>query len=220
MEQARTPQTKDVRSKLLDAALTLIRRQGFAATSVDEICRAAGVTKGAFFHHFRSKEDLGVAAAAHFGLLADALFSEDWTRLADPAERVLGYVALRRDMIDGPFEEFTCLLGTMAQEVYATSPAIRAACEAGITGHALRLAADIGRALAAAGRNEESPESLALHIQSVLQGGFILAKATGDPEAARRSVDHLTRYLRVLFRRENRDRRANPEHGRGKEDDP
>ncbi|TPE51021.1 TetR/AcrR family transcriptional regulator [Amaricoccus solimangrovi] len=193
---------KDARLKLLDAALTVIRRQGYAATSVDELCRAAGVTKGAFFHHFRSKEALAVAAAAHFGALAEGLFAADWTTRADPAERVLGYVALRRAIIDGPFEEFTCLLGTMAQEAYASSEAIRAACAEGITGHAARLEPDIRAALEAAGRDGAEAGGLALHVQAVLQGGFVLAKATGDPEAARRGVDHLARYLRLLFRRE------------------
>ena len=51
------------RRKLLDSALRLIRAQGYSATSVDDLCAAAGVTKGAFFHHFKSKEELGVAAA-------------------------------------------------------------------------------------------------------------------------------------------------------------
>ena len=58
------PPSKDARTKLLDAALAVIRGKGFAATSVDELCQAAGVTKGAFFHHFHTKEELGVAAAA------------------------------------------------------------------------------------------------------------------------------------------------------------
>ncbi len=51
------------KSKLLEAAIVLIRTKGFAGTSVDDLCTAAGVTKGAFFHHFASKEALGVAAA-------------------------------------------------------------------------------------------------------------------------------------------------------------
>ena len=50
------------RTKLLDAALRLIRTKGYAATAIDDLCHAAGVTKGAFFHHFRSKEELAVAA--------------------------------------------------------------------------------------------------------------------------------------------------------------
>ena len=40
--------------------MTLIRRNGFAATSVDQLCAAAGVTKGGFFHYLVSKEALGV----------------------------------------------------------------------------------------------------------------------------------------------------------------
>lgn len=190
---------KDARTKLLDAALLVIRTQGYAASSVDAICQAAGVTKGAFFHHFRSKEELAVAATAHFGLMAEALFAQPWRELPDPASRVIGYVALRRAIIGGPFPEFTCLLGTMVQEAYASSPAIRAACEAGILGHAMRLVPDIAAALAAAGRSDVSAEGLAVHVQVVIQGGFILAKATGDPQVAAASLDHLARYLTFLF---------------------
>ena len=198
MNQTATPR-KDARTKLLDAAMTVIRAQGFAATSVDEICRAAGVTKGAFFHHFRSKEELAVAAAEHFGAMAEMLYEADWTVLPDPADRVLGYVALRREIIAGEFSEFTCLFGTMVQEAYASSPAIRAACEAGIIGHGLRLAPDIAAALAAAGRDDVNAESVALHVQAAIQGGFILAKATGKPALAAETLDHLTRYLTILF---------------------
>src|SRR3546814_5742043 len=53
----------NARGKLVAAAHRTVRRKGYAATSVDEICVAAGVTKGAFFHHFVSKEALAVAAA-------------------------------------------------------------------------------------------------------------------------------------------------------------
>lgn len=48
---------------------------------------------------------------------------------------------------------------------------------------------------------EWTAASLAVHTQAVLQGAFILAKATGDAQMARDSVDHLARYVRLLFGR-------------------
>jgi TetR/AcrR family transcriptional repressor of nem operon len=196
-----SPVREDARSKLLDAALGVIRGQGYAATSVDELCRAAGVTKGAFFHHFRSKEELAVAAAAHFGAMADAIFSTaPFRALPGARERVLGYVDFRREILQGALPDYTCLLGTMVQEAYASHPAIRAACEREITGHAATLEADIAAALAATGRRADwTPMSLALHIQAVLQGAFVLAKATGGAEVAADSLGHLSRYLAFLF---------------------
>jgi TetR/AcrR family transcriptional repressor of nem operon len=200
-EEVEMPTVKDAREKLLDAAMDVVRTKGFAATSVDDLCRAAGVTKGAFFHHFRSKEELGVAAAGHFGAMAEAVFAQaPYRSLADPRQRVLAYVDFRREILEGEIFEYTCLLGTMVQEAYATHPAIRDACAAEITGHAATLDADIAAAFAAAGRTPDfSPASLGLHIQGVLQGAFVLAKATGGPETAADSLRHLRRYLEMLF---------------------
>ena len=84
------------KTKLLDAAVDVIRAKGYSATAVDELCQTAGVTKGAFFHHFAAKEDLAVAAARHFSSLADGLFSTArYRRLVDPVDRLLGYVEFR-----------------------------------------------------------------------------------------------------------------------------
>ena len=195
------PPGKDARTKLLDAALTVIRGKGFAATSVDELCRAAGVTKGAFFHHFRSKDDLGVAAAAHFGEMAATMFAAaPYRSLEDPLARILGYVDFRREILTGELPEDTCLLGTLVQETYATHPAIREACEREIVGHAATLEDDIAAALDAAGKGGEwTPRSLALHIQAVIQGAFVLAKATGGAQVAADSLVHLRRYLTLLL---------------------
>jgi TetR/AcrR family transcriptional repressor of nem operon len=205
-----SPASKDARTKLLDAALAIIRAQGYAATSVDDLCRAAGVTKGAFFHHFRSKEELAVAAAGHFGEMAETLFAAAAYRtLPDARARVLAYVDFRREILQGELPDYTCLLGTMVQEAYATHPAIRAACEREIVDHAATLEADIAAALAATGQKVDwTPMSLALHIQAVLQGAFVLAKASGSAQVAADSLGHLRRYLTLLF--ENHEREALP----------
>ncbi|ODT29674.1 MAG: TetR family transcriptional regulator [Kaistia sp. SCN 65-12] len=193
----------DARAKLLDAALAVIRAKGYSATSVDELCHAAGVTKGAFFHHFRSKDELAVAAAAYWSETTGALFAAaPYHDHADPLDRVLGYVAFRKALLRGEVAQFTCLVGTMVQEAYETIPALRDACARSITGHAATLEADIQAAIDQSGLTPEwSAASLALHTQAVLQGAFILAKATGDASIAADSIDHLHRYLELLFRR-------------------
>jgi TetR/AcrR family transcriptional regulator, transcriptional repressor for nem operon len=200
--QTTHPKPPSARAKLLDAALGLIRAKGYSATSVDDLCKAAGVTKGAFFHHFHSKEALGVAAADHWAVTTSAMFATaPYHDHADPLDRVLAYIDFRSEMLSGGVEEFTCLVGTIVQEAYQSSDAIRAACDASISGHATTLEADIAAAIAQHGVKGITPQSLALHTQAVLQGGFILAKAKGGPEAARESVAHLKRYFEMLFER-------------------
>lgn len=199
-----TPQRGEARARLLEAARDVIRTRGFAATTVDDLCKAAGVTKGAFFHHFESKEALGVAAAAFWAETTSAFFATaPYHHHDDPLDRVLGYIDFRKTIIDGDLAAFTCLVGTMAQEVYVSHPAIRDACAASIFSHAATIEPDIAAAMAAHGLAPDwTAASLAIHTQAVLQGAFILAKATGDAKVARDSVDHLARYVRLLFGRE------------------
>jgi TetR/AcrR family transcriptional repressor of nem operon len=199
----RAPAQPDARTRLLDAAMQVIREQGYSATTVDDICGAAGVTKGAFFHHFKSKEDLGVAATAHFAEMAARLFrTAPFNEHADPLDRLLGYIDFRNAILTGPIAQFTCLFGTMVQEAYDTHPAIREACETYIVRHAERVAEDIAAAKALYAPDAPwSAESLGLYTQAVLQGSFILAKAKGGPEVARDCVAHLRRYILQLFDR-------------------
>nr|WP_291063935.1 TetR/AcrR family transcriptional regulator [Hyphomonas sp.] len=193
----------ETRDALMEAAFGLVRAQGLSATSVDEICGAAGVSKGAFFHHFKSKEHLAAAAADHWSETTGAMFdAAPYHAAADPLDRVLGYIAFRAALIDGAPEAFTCFVGTMVQEAWATSPPVQAACWDSISGHAGKLEDDIAAAMAA---HDVSPgwtaRSLALHTQAVLQGAFILAKASGDAEMAREAIRHLRRYVELLFAR-------------------
>lgn len=196
-----TASATPARTRLLDAALQVIRTKGYHATTVDEICAAAGVTKGSFFHHFKGKEDLAVMATHHWTDGTGALFAgADYHRLPTARERVLGYIDLRGQLLAGELAEFTCLLGTMVQEAYATHPQIRDACRAGIEGHAHTVALDIAEAKAIHAPDADwEPEELALYTQAVLQGAFVLAKAQGSAAIAHRSVALLRAHIESLL---------------------
>jgi TetR/AcrR family transcriptional regulator, transcriptional repressor for nem operon len=195
-----------VKARLIEAAISIVRRKGYSATSIDDLCKAAGVTKGAFFHHFPSKEALAVEGAAQWTARAEQLIFTlpPWTQIEDPLERLLAHIDFRRAMLDGPIENFTCFVGTMVQETFASNDAIRVACDASISTYAERLAEDIQPAIDLYGvRDDVTALGLAYHIQAVLQGAFIMAKAKGDPAIARGSVVHLKRYVQMLFNEED-----------------
>ncbi len=92
--------------------------KGFAAATVDEICAAAGASKGSFYHFFDSKESLGLATL-------DAVFTRMVERLRNGAHELWG---------DG------CLVGSFALDVGESNPAIRAEVS--------RLFSDLKRGLA------------------------------------------------------------------------
>jgi TetR/AcrR family transcriptional repressor of nem operon len=189
------------KTKLLNAALQVIRAKGYAATTVDDICHAAGVTKGSFFHHFKSKDELALSVAAYWGETTEGFFaSAPYHKSDNPLERLLGYVDFRAEILQGDLPDYTCLLGTLVQETYATHPDIRAACDKGMSAHIAIINRDVEAAKQLYAPDAPwSAESVGYFIQSVLQGGFIFAKAKQGPEVVRESLAHLRRYLRLIF---------------------
>lgn len=201
---ATTPWTRPphpAQAKLLDAALQVIRSKGYAATTVDEVCRAAGVTKGSFFHHFRGKQAMVLAAVDHWNSGTGGLFAQaPYQHLADPRDRVLGYLDFRRALLRGDAPDYTCLLGTLVQETFDSHPPLRAACEQGITAHARQVAGDIATAKTryAPGASWD-PLTLVLFTQATLQGAFVLAKAQGSPAIVAQCIDHLRQHVAHLL---------------------
>jgi TetR/AcrR family transcriptional regulator, transcriptional repressor for nem operon len=102
--------------------------------------------------------------------------------------------------LQGDLPDYTCLLGTLVQETYATHPEIRAACDKGMSTHIAFITRDVEAAKRLyAPDSPWSSESVGYFIQSVLQGAFIFAKAKQGPEVVRESLAHLRQYLGLLF---------------------
>ena len=116
----RSTAKKDARTKLLDAALAVIRAKGYAATSVDELCAAAGVTKGAFFHHFKTKEDILYAVmeeAIHYNFARmEAAVAAGRT----PREQLRGLIRAELESINGDTGD---AMSVLVYEWNALSPA-------------------------------------------------------------------------------------------------
>jgi TetR/AcrR family transcriptional regulator, transcriptional repressor for nem operon len=194
----------DSKLVFLNAALCVFRAQGYTATTVDDLCRAAGLTKGSFFHHFASKEAIALAAIAHWDASTGALFAAaSYWQVEDPRARLLAYLDFRSALVSGDLPAFTCLLGTLVQETFASHPALRAACGAGIATHARTLVPTIEAArMQYAPTADWSAESLAFYTQEVIQGAFVVAKAQSDAvegaRLAREAIAHLRRYVEYL----------------------
>ena len=191
------------RGELLSAAIDVVRAKGYAAMRVDDLAATAGVTKGSFFHHFPSKEACALEAVKYWSEQAEAVFGACGYRLAgSPAARVLAYIDFRIALLDGSVASYTCYAGTLLQEVHETHPDLASACAASILDHAKTLESDLAQAL---GTASGEAHDLAVHIQAVIQGALIIAKAEGGSHGARASLGHLRRYLELRMENQSHD---------------
>ena len=195
------PADSATKQKLLDAAQELMLAKGYTATSVDEICATAGLTKGSFFHYFEGKEDLGKAVAqSFFAGMQETLQSAPFRQKQDPLERVIGFLDFMIDRSRQPKAVRGCLLGTFVQELAETHPKIRVACAGCFEEQAKFLQQDLEEAKAKyAPRARWNAASLAHHVMAVGQGAIILAKAKQDRKVFEESLGHLKEYLKSLF---------------------
>jgi TetR/AcrR family transcriptional repressor of nem operon len=198
----RTARTDSLtRQKLLDAAQELMLARGYTATSVDEVCTQAGLTKGSFFHYFEGKEHLGRLVAERFYASWRQLSeAAPFRRKTDPLGRVIGHVDFFIEMSRTPAWN-GCLLGAFVQELSQTHPPIGSACAACLDDLIDDLAGDLREAKARyAPRARWDARSLADHLLAVAQGAAILAKARQDRRVFAESLGHFKDYLRRLFK--------------------
>ena len=203
-KRTQTSQLPETKGKLVDAGVNLMRNRGFNATTVDDICAAAGVTKGGFFHYFKTKEDLATAAVIRFHELKAKQFAEaPFRRLADPLDRVFGRLDFAKEASGGA-KGLTkgCLIGMFAQELSFTNPELRLVCEDRFARIAKDIENDLAEAKALyAPRAAFDPTRLAVLYVSIVQGSLMLAKASESNRVLVENIEQFRDYLQTLFGR-------------------
>lgn len=196
------------KTALLDAAMRLMLAKGYEATSVNEICRSAGVTKGSFFHYFAGKEDLGEAVLDHnwkvtHGRPLVASSPEE----SDPLKRVYAYIDQFIRISKDPQILKSCLYGNLAQELFQTHPRITERCGHGFSQWAEEIKRDLDAAKARyVPEADLDTQSLAEHFIAVYEGALILTKAKRDPSMLAETMRHFKRYIRFLFESGEREK--------------
>jgi len=196
------------RTRILDAAQAMILDRGFAGVSLDQIIQGLGLTKGAFFHHFRNKNDLARTLIRRYSDQGVELFNSTLARAKrlsdDPLQQFLLLVGLYEELFDGLAEPYPgCLLASYVYELQQFDDETRAIINIEFE-LSRRELAQLLRAIMAKypPRRQIDVQSLADGFMSVLEGAFILSKSLNEPAITAQQLRHYKTYVELLFRRD------------------
>ncbi|PRZ05112.1 TetR family transcriptional regulator [Isoptericola sp. CG 20/1183] len=171
-----TPATRD---RLVAAAQELFAAQGVGATSPRQVLAASGVGQGSLYHHFPAKHDLAVAAVSATADQALAAALQELSGDSPALGRVLAYLERPRDALAG------CRVGRLtSDQAVMDDDDLRATVRTFFD----RLVATVAEVLTEAGVPPDDATDRAHAAVAVVQGGYVLARATGDPQAMRAAV--------------------------------
>ncbi len=189
------------KKQLIMAAVQLMVMQGYAGTSVEDICSAAGVTKGSFFHYFANKEEIAKAAmdawACGWHEIVDAAHLE---QIEDPLDRVFGlFEVMSAAYLSSPVGK-GCMIGTVAQELARHNEPLREIFAGHFKDWVDRTARLLDEAKAAhpPAIDFDSVE-VAWWLQSFVQGTLLIAKSRTDDEFILANIRHCRAYVAGLF---------------------
>lgn len=180
---------KGHREKLIAAANKLVLKKGLSATRVDEVCEEAGVTKGSFYHHFESKDDMALALLEDFsGRLAGALSEGGWLEISNAKKRVAAMLDRAIEIAEGPLAKNGCILGILTVDMAVVSAKVRRELGGKFVAVIDMVSPIMEEALKDSGisRKEAKATSVTLAKQfiAVFEGGILLARATGNAAEA------------------------------------
>jgi TetR/AcrR family transcriptional regulator, transcriptional repressor for nem operon len=170
---------KSTRDHLLDVGVGLMHRNGYNATGLSDILKAADVPKGSFYHHFSSKEDFAAAALAqyvdHEGEHAASILKDSRT---PPLKRLKRYFADLTKIYGQAGEIPGCMMGRFSLEMAVESPQLRKLISVSFAGWQHKIAAVVQEAVE---RKElpsnTEPEPLAGFLLNSWEGALLRSQA-------------------------------------------
>jgi len=193
------------RDRLLDIAEAAVLAKGFAATSIDELIAAAGMTKSGFFYHFKDKTQLAKALIVRYlerdSELLDSLFQRGDELNDDPLHGFLVGLKLFAEMMANlPEAHPGCLAASFAYQDQLFNREIRELNASGLLAWRRRFHE---RLLLIANKYPPRPEidleALADMATSTVEGGLIVGRALRDPTILPRQVLLYRDYVRTVF---------------------
>jgi TetR/AcrR family transcriptional regulator, transcriptional repressor for nem operon len=197
-------QPEATRRKLVEATVGLMLRRGFNATTVDEICAEAGVTKGSFFHHFENKDAVGQAVVKAWGEFGQSVYAEAWKQPGEPLEEIHRLFDLMEGLTRRP-EPCVCLVGMLTQELSGEHPDFRASCA-----HELDIWSEMFRSRLLTAKQKLKPAinfdpaEVVWFLNSLWQGSMLVGKARQSAELIRTNLRLARNYVDSLFADSNR----------------
>jgi TetR/AcrR family transcriptional repressor of nem operon len=194
------------REKILDAAQDLILDRGYVGMTVEHVLDEVGITKGAFFHHFKTKDDLAKALLRRFADKDAKIYSETRERAEklsdDPLQQMLIFVRLFEEMFAGLTEPYPgCLFASYIYELQQFDDQTRQLIRDSFRKWR-ELLKEKFEAIARKypPQTEVSAASLADAFTVVLEGAFITGKAMDEPGVVSEQLRHFRNYVELLFR--------------------
>jgi TetR/AcrR family transcriptional regulator, transcriptional repressor for nem operon len=177
------------RHRLLDAAERLVERNGFTATSVDQILDESGSSKGAFFHHFESKRALAHALVERY-VDADLEMLRAGLDVAesvdDPVEKVRAFLGFYENWSGDLTAESACLYIAVVTERDLLDAATAAEVERAVRGWRNGFSHLLRDAYSAAGVVDgPDPDDLADQLFVTFEGSYLMCRTLGSPEPMR-----------------------------------
>jgi len=195
----------DTRERILDAAETAVLEKGFAATSIDELIAAVGITKSGFFYHFHDKGELAKALLVRYIERENDLFGDMFHRAdelnEDPLHGFLVALKMLSEMLsDLPTGHPGCLIASYCYQDRLFDKEVRDLNAAAVLGWRQRFRERLDRIAARyPSRIAVNLDDLADMLSVVADGGIILSKVVKDKDALARQVMLYRDFIRMVF---------------------